>query len=247
MPNLNLTSSLASVRLTLIGLVIGILTPAFISAQPSYNAMNDATYNPNSPPNLGAIPNSTQPSAVFPNNTDAPATATPPSLANPFYTSLITPQDDNTLKNAIPLGIQKLLKAKKRNEALTEIDAFLLKNPKNVQLRFIRSRIYIEQGKLNEAMAELIDISEKFPELPEPYNNLAVLYAVTGKLEQARESLEMSLRLAPDNATVLQNLGDVYSRLAASKYRKAYQLNPRLRDSERKAKLAEAITASQTK
>ncbi len=242
MPTLTLTS----LRLALASLAI-IITPSLAIAQPTYNANNDATYNPNSPPNLGAIPDSTQPAAYFPNNTDAPATATPPSLANPFYTNLATPQDDSTLKNAIPLGIQKLLKAKKNKEALVEIDAFLEKNPKNVQLRFIRSRIFIEQGKLNEAMAALTEITEKFPELPEPYNNLAVLYAVTGKLESARENLEMSLRLAPDNALALQNLGDVYSRLAASKYKRAYQLNPRLRDAERKAKLAEAVTAPQTK
>jgi Flp pilus assembly protein TadD len=197
---------------------------------------------PKPPLNLGGDALNDEPSAYSPNNTGVQSAATVPSLANPFFANLITPPEDTSLKNAVPVSILKLLKAKKNTEALKEIDAALEKNPKNVQLRFIRSRIFIEQGKLEQARVALTEITEKFPELPEPYNNLAVLYATLGQLELARENLEMSLRLAPDNALALQNLGDVYSRLAASKYIKAYQLNPRLRDSDRKAKLAEAVT-----
>lgn len=242
------TLTASYLRQILTGLALAFLSPTLIFAQASFNSGLD---NPNMPPpplNLGVDPNiSMPPSAFSSNNTDAPSTATPPSVANPFFMNLITPPEDTTLKNAVPANILKLLKSKKNTEALKEIDAALQKNPKNIQLRFIRSRILIEQGKLNEAQAVLTEITEKFPELPEPYNNLAVLYATMGKLELARENLEMSLRLAPDNALALQNLGDVYSRLAASKYKKAYQLNPRLRDSDRKAKIAEAVTAPQTK
>ena len=36
-------------------------------------------------------------------------------------------------------------------------------------------------------------LTEDFPELPEPYNNLAVLYAADGQLDRARAALELAL------------------------------------------------------
>ena len=52
----------------------------------------------------------------------------------------------------------------------------------------------------------------------------------------------MSLKLAPENAVALQNLGDIYTRLAASHYAHAYRLNRRMQEADHKRKLAEAIT-----
>jgi Flp pilus assembly protein TadD len=83
---------------------------------------------------------------------------------------------------------------------------------------------------------------DKYPELPEPYNNLAVLYANAGKLELARENLEMCLKLSPNYATASQNLGDVYIKIAAQHYAQAFKSNRRLSEAQRKQKLAEAIT-----
>ena len=234
-------------RLRLVSyLVLCLALPSLAIAQINLTNSGNDTAQPKPPLTLGGDASNDEPSAYSPNNSGVQSAATVPSLANPFFANLINPPEDTSLKNGVPVSIIKLLKAKKNTEALKEIDAALEKNPKNVQLRFIRSRIFIEQGKLEQARVELTAITEKFPELPEPYNNLAVLYAALGKLELARENLEMSLRLAPDNATALLNLGDVYSRLAAEKYKRAYQLNPRLRDAERKAKLAQEVTQPAT-
>ena len=166
------------------------------------------------------------------NNTGVQSTQNTPSLAMPFI----------ALQNGVPASLSKLYKEKKWEEALLEIAEISKKNPKNVQVVFIRSRILIEQGQLEQARLVLVGLTEKFPELPEPYNNLAVLYASAGKLDLAREHLEMCLKLAPKYAIAMQNLADVYTRIAAEYYGQAYQLNRRLTESDRKRKLIEALT-----
>ena len=91
------------------------------------------------------------------------------------------------------------------------------------------------------AKAALLEITQQFPEIPEPYNNLAVLEAETGRLEEAREYLEMALKVQPNFATAYENLGDVYTRLAARAYGKALTLDRKLIQNRRKMKMAEDI------
>ncbi len=175
------------------------------------------------------------------NNTGVQSTQNTPSLAMPFI-ALQNAPIEQAPKNGVPASLSKLYKEKKWDEALLEIAEISKKNPKNVQVVFIRSRILIEQGQLEQARLVLVGLTEKFPELPEPYNNLAVLYASAGKLDLAREHLEMCLKLAPKYAIAMQNLADVYTRIAAEYYGQAYQLNRRLTESDRKRKLIEALT-----
>jgi hypothetical protein len=59
--------------------------------------------------------------------------------------------------------------------------------------------------------------------------------------DQAKEYLELALKVQPSFATALENLGDVYTGLASKSYGKAVQLDRRLVDSRRKMKLAEDI------
>jgi tetratricopeptide (TPR) repeat protein len=162
-----------------------------------------------------------------------------PSLATPFIVLQKVPEPKN--KNAIPRDIYKLISDKKYPEAIKAIEDELKVNPRNIQLRFIRSRIEIETGNLPAAKAALLEITQQFPEIPEPYNNLAVLEAETGRLEEAREYLEMALKVQPNFATAYENLGDVYTRLAARAYGKSLTLDRKLIQNRRKMKLAEDI------
>jgi tetratricopeptide (TPR) repeat protein len=162
-----------------------------------------------------------------------------PSLATPFIVLQRVPEPKN--KNAIPQDIYNLITSKKLPEAIVAIDKELGVNPRNVQLRFVRSRIQIELGQMDAAKKTLVEITQQFPELPEPYNNLAVLEAQSGDLDQAKEYLELALKVQPSFATALENLGDVYTRLASRSYGKALQLDRRLVESRRKMKLAEDI------
>ncbi|MEW6119452.1 MAG: tetratricopeptide repeat protein [Pseudomonadota bacterium] len=109
--------------------------------------------------------------------------------------------------------------------ALDQANRFLAKNPKDAQVRFLKGLILADQGKTNDAIAIFDGLTEDYPELPEPYNNLAVLYASQGKYEAARNALEQAIRTHPSYATAHENLGDIYAKMASIAYDKALALD----------------------
>jgi ketosteroid isomerase-like protein len=92
-------------------------------------------------------------------------------------------------------------------------------------MRFLKGVIHRDSGKTAEAIATFTRLTEDYPELPEPYNNLAVLYASQSQFDKARAALEMAIRTNPSYATAHENLGDVYAKLASQAYNKALQLD----------------------
>ena len=139
------------------------------------------------------------------------------SVAVPFLSFLIIEPDPVT-KNGVPSDIEKLVKAKKYPEAIDQIDQRLKKTPGNVQLRYLKARIQIELRQWGPAKKTLIEITQQFPELPEPYNNLAALAANQGNWIEARDYLELALKLRPTYTVASANLGEVYIRLGAQAY-----------------------------
>ena len=118
-----------------------------------------------------------------------------------------------------------LVRAGKLAEALTKADQYLAGKPRDPQMRFIKGVIQTEAGKPADAIATFSQITQEYPELPEPYNNLAVLYAGQSQFDKARAALEMAIRTNPSYATAHENLGDVYAKLASQAYSKALQLD----------------------
>jgi tetratricopeptide (TPR) repeat protein len=121
--------------------------------------------------------------------------------------------------------VDKLMQAGKLDEALTKADAFLKDKPRDPQMRFLKGVIQLDTGKRNEAIAAFTQLTLDAPELPEPYNNLAVIYASQNQFDKARSALESAIRTNPSYATAQENLGDVYARLASQAYSKALQLD----------------------
>ena len=117
--------------------------------------------------------------------------------------------------------VSKLVAGSKLDDAEKRADAFLAKNPKDAQMRFLKGAILTQRGKRDEAIKIYTGITEDYPELPEPWNNLAVIYAAQGAYDKARESLETAIRVTPNYATAYENLGDVYAALAAQSYQNA--------------------------
>lgn len=111
------------------------------------------------------------------------------------------------------------------SSALDIANAYLAKNPKDAQARFLKGLILADQGKTNDAIALFTGLTEDYPELPEPYNNLAVLYASQNKYTAAKNTLEMAIRAHPGYATAHENLGDVYAKMASKAYEKAMVLD----------------------
>lgn len=109
--------------------------------------------------------------------------------------------------------------------ALEKIDAAIAANPRDARSRFLKGLILTEQNKPAEAIGVFTSLTEDYPELPEPYNNLAVLYASQGQYDKARKALEMAIRTHPSYAVAHENLGDVYAKMASEAYDKALQLD----------------------
>ncbi|MHB1100224.1 MAG: L,D-transpeptidase Cds6 family protein [Burkholderiales bacterium] len=119
----------------------------------------------------------------------------------------------------------KLFKGGQYDAAMKQVDAWLAKNPKDAQGRFLKGLILTEENKSGEAIKVFTGLTEDYPELPEPYNNLAVLYAAQGQYEKAKDELESAIQTHPSYATAHENLGDIYAKLASQAYDKALQLD----------------------
>lgn len=121
--------------------------------------------------------------------------------------------------------VNQLLRSGKLTEALAKADQYLAGKPKDPQMRFLKGVIQTESGKATDAIVTFTRLTEDYPELPEPYNNLAVLYAGQAQFDKARAALEMAIRTNPSYATAHENLGDVYAKLASQAYSRALQLD----------------------
>lgn len=121
--------------------------------------------------------------------------------------------------------VSRLFEQRQLDQALDRVEAFLASRPRDARGRFMKGLILAEKSKSDEAIKVFTSLTEDFPELPEPYNNLAVLYASQGQYEKARAALEMAIRTHPGYATAHENLGDIYAKMASQAYEKALQLD----------------------
>jgi tetratricopeptide (TPR) repeat protein len=219
-PPRNIFKILAAMFAT--GLILGCSTPAQQRADAEIRAANTQEmksstapqgylggYSPNDPPRLSSD------TAYDPLNSGLSET-----VALPLLSFLIIEPDPIT-KNAVPSDVEKLVKARKFEDAIDLINSQLKKTPRNVQLRFVKARVQMEMRQFTQAKKTLIEITQQFPELPEPYNNLAAIAANEGNWIEARDYLELALKLRPSYAIASANLGEIYIRLGAQAYENA--------------------------
>jgi len=121
--------------------------------------------------------------------------------------------------------VQELQRSGKTGEALKRLDGLLSAKPQDAKLRFERGVLLSDLKRNSDAIAVFVKLTQDHPELPEPHNNLAVLYAEAGQMDKAKASLEAAIRSKPNYGTAFQNLGDVYARMASRAYAKALQIN----------------------
>ena len=120
--------------------------------------------------------------------------------------------------------VTQLTKDAKYAEAIAKADAHILVKPRDPQMRFLKGVAQRDAGKTAEAITTFTRLTEDYPELPEPYNNLGVLYASQNQIDKARSAFEMAIRTNPTYSTAHENLGDVYAKLSSNAYNKALQL-----------------------
>jgi ketosteroid isomerase-like protein len=119
--------------------------------------------------------------------------------------------------------VADLLRKQRPDDALQTADRALAKSPRDARLRLLRGNALVALGRVPEAIQVFTALTADYPSLPEPYNNLAALYAQQGQLDKARAALQMALQTNRSYATAQANLADVYARLAAQAYDKALQ------------------------
>jgi Flp pilus assembly protein TadD len=137
--------------------------------------------------------------------------------------------------------VQKLMAAGQFKLALARADAHLAKNPRDAQMRFVRGVILSELKDTAGAREVFERLTEEYPELPEPYNNLAVIDASQGQLQRARTLIEAALAIRPDYATALENLGDIHLQLSVDAYQRAAKLQPGNRNLGNKLSLSREL------
>ena len=148
------------------------------------------------------------------------------------------PPDD--LKEA-----QKLYGQQKLQPALDKIEIYLKAMPRDPQGRFLKGLILTEQKRVQDAIQVFTGLTEDFPELPEPYNNLAVLYASQGNYDKAKSALELAIHTHPSYATAHENLGDIYAQLASRAYDRALQLDKTNTTAQLKLAMVKDLFSSQ--
>ncbi|TKC82640.1 tetratricopeptide repeat protein [Trinickia terrae] len=110
------------------------------------------------------------------------------------------------------------------NAALIQLDERIKTHPRDAQAKFKRGTVLAHLNRDDDAIRQFVELTQTYPELPEPYNNLATLYAKEGRYEDARAALETAIKVNPSYGLAYENLGDLYLRLAAESYKRAQAL-----------------------
>lgn len=121
--------------------------------------------------------------------------------------------------------IENLIKEGRLSQALSLADKQLASDSDDVNYLFLKGLILTKQDKLDSAKAIFIKLTTEHPELPEPFNNLAVIYAAQGDFTSARQALQKAINTHPAYATAHENLGDIYAKMASRAYNQALELD----------------------
>ena len=139
--------------------------------------------------------------------------------------------------------IERLYRGGDTSLAMQGVDRAIAERPADPALRFLRGVMLSETHREAEAIDVFVALTREFPDLAEPYNNLAVLLAGRGDLDGARALLEDALRRDPAYATAQENLGDVLVRLARRAYEAAASAPRPALSLQRKLQLVRTLDA----
>lgn len=168
----------------------------------------------------------------------------PPTLAAVLLALALAAQAPHAAEPSEALSeAARLLRDGRPADALERVERRLAAEPGDAQARFLKGVILAEQARTDEAIDVFVRLTLDRPEFAEPFNNLAVLYGAKGDLPRARAALESAVRANPKYLTALENLGDVYARLAVQAYERAAQIDGRSASVQVKLKLSRELVA----
>ncbi|WP_310643913.1 tetratricopeptide repeat protein [Limnohabitans sp.] len=123
-------------------------------------------------------------------------------------------------------NVRQLLRQAKYPQALVLVDNALKTNPNDPQMRFWQAFLVEQMGQASVALPLYLSLTQDYPELAEPHNNLGVLYAAQGDYARAKVAIEAALRANPNYAAAHENMGDLMVQMARQSYERALRLEP---------------------
>lgn len=144
-----------------------------------------------------------------------------------------------------PYGdIQLLINEGQHKEALKLTEEQLSQRSSDIKLQFMKGLILTRLDRYSDAENVFIQLTKDNPDLPEPFNNLAVVYAAQGKYSEASEALKSAINTHPTYATAHENLGDIYAKMASRAYNQALELDTSNQTAREKLSLVNELVAS---
>lgn len=100
-------------------------------------------------------------------------------------------------------------------------DQLLVEQPDNARIQFLTAYAYQMDKQIDKAKKLYESLIKDYPELPEPRNNLAMIYLANGNIDKASQLLIDALNTNPSYSTAYANLGRIYRGIASETYRQA--------------------------
>jgi Flp pilus assembly protein TadD len=138
----------------------------------------------------------------------------------------LDPPSGTEINNRIS-GLLNRNQTQKALDVITEREARLANTGApgtDVQLMFLKARALAQLGQFNAARSVYNEMTVRFPELAEPWNNLGVLYTTQGALDLARQAFETAVMNNPAYPAARSNLADLQLLLALRQYQDAAKL-----------------------
>ena len=105
--------------------------------------------------------------------------------------------------------------------ALSVVEEPLAADAEMPEALFLQGVLLVELRRADEARAVFERLIEVEPDLPEPYNNLAVIEAAAGDYESAVKTLRRALQTHASYRTADAALTEIYTQLASEAYSQA--------------------------
>ena len=132
--------------------------------------------------------------------------------------SAVAASIDETLERVAALTAEDRLA-----EARGVLDPLLARDADHPRLRLLDGVLRAQEGRVREAIGVFDRLRRDHPEMSEPWNNLAVLYAAEGRIDEAREALLAALERRP-SAAGHANLAEIHAKLARRAWERAREL-----------------------
>ncbi|MCP4334459.1 MAG: tetratricopeptide repeat protein [Gammaproteobacteria bacterium] len=126
-----------------------------------------------------------------------------------------------TLAAASTQQLQLLVEQKKFVKAVNEGNDILQQDPTDARARFLTAYSYQMTAITDKAISLYQGLIRDHPTLPEPRNNLAMIYLEQGDYDRASQMLVSAINTRIGYAIAYANLSQVYKSIASEAYRRA--------------------------